>query len=202
MLFGDLNKIVNSFEKLGGRDIWNIRLFLKIFMQELGAIDLGFTGCRFAWEIRQEGIASIKERIDRAIADKGWLNLFPTVTIEHLRREHFDHCPILINTEKEHKWGRRPFRFLEAWTTEKSCTQIVQTTWNMDLKNMRANHKLSRSLDFTISALKKWSTEVFGFAQTRIQTLEKELETLQTRGIDIKWKEKEIMDKLNLQMSI
>lgn len=81
MLFGDLNKIVNSFEKLGGRDIWNIRLFLKIFMQELGAIDLGFTGCRFAWEIGQEGIASIKERIDRAIADKGWLNLFPTVLL-------------------------------------------------------------------------------------------------------------------------
>lgn len=76
LLFGDLNKIVSSLEKLGGRDIWRRKLYLKVFMQELGAIDLGFSGCRFTWENGQEGNASIKERIDRAIVDKGWLNLF------------------------------------------------------------------------------------------------------------------------------
>lgn len=73
------------------------KTYMKVLMQELGAIYLGFNGCRFTWEKGQEGNASIKERIDRAIAYKGCINLFSAVLVEHLRREHSDHCPILIN---------------------------------------------------------------------------------------------------------
>lgn len=70
MLFGDLNEVVNANEKLGGKSIWNKKLYLKRFMQELGAINLGFCGRRFMWENGQEGKAAIKKRIDRAVANR------------------------------------------------------------------------------------------------------------------------------------
>lgn len=91
--------------------------------------------------------------------------MFPSIIIEHLCKEHSDHCPIIINTTGKDSRGKRPFFFLETWTTEKSCNQIVQAAWNMDIKRRLANHKMSHSLEFTTITLQKWNKEVLGFAQ-------------------------------------
>lgn len=42
LLIGDLNEIFHEGEKLGGISIWKIMMFLKEFMNETEAIDLGF----------------------------------------------------------------------------------------------------------------------------------------------------------------
>lgn len=118
LLFGDLNEIMNKNEKLGGRQFWRKKLYMKPVMQNLGAIDLGFHGKRFTWENNQEGKGFIKERLDRAFADEFWLLRFPTVSVAHLVKELFDHCPILISMGKRTKFGNKPFRFLQAWTTD------------------------------------------------------------------------------------
>lgn len=52
-------------------------MFLKEFMQNLGGIDLGFCGSRYTWENNQEGIALIKERLDRVIVNDLWMNKNP-----------------------------------------------------------------------------------------------------------------------------
>ena len=47
ILFGDLNEVVTESEKWGGRSIWNRQLFLKKFIQQVGGIDLGYSGSNF-----------------------------------------------------------------------------------------------------------------------------------------------------------
>ncbi|KAF3455069.1 hypothetical protein FNV43_RR05517 [Rhamnella rubrinervis] len=64
LLFGDLNEIMDSTEKRGGRNIWGRKLFLKQFLLEVGGIDLGFTGRQFTWERKVNGVATLKERLD------------------------------------------------------------------------------------------------------------------------------------------
>lgn len=70
LLFGDLNEVVSEHEKFKGRNIWRKKLFLKPFLQDCGRVDLGFSGSKFIWSNNQEGLAPIKERKDRAIANK------------------------------------------------------------------------------------------------------------------------------------
>lgn len=41
MLIGDLNEILLGSKKLGGRDIWRKKKYMKDFMQNLGGIDIG-----------------------------------------------------------------------------------------------------------------------------------------------------------------
>lgn len=101
-------------------------------MQKLGAIDLGFQGKRFTWENNQVGRGLIKERLDRAFADKHWLLLFPSVSVTHLVKEFSDHCPIFISAEKLSNKGERPFRFIQAWTTDGQSHQVVDYAWNQD----------------------------------------------------------------------
>lgn len=64
----------------------------------MGAFDLDFVGKMFTWENRQTGQAYIKERLNKFLAYREWLNFFGDVTVEHLMAEVSDHIPILLNT--------------------------------------------------------------------------------------------------------
>lgn len=88
------------------------RLYLKDFTSNTNGMDLGFIRRRFTWENNHEGLASIKERLDRAVVNTLWMEIYPEVIIKHLRMEISDHCPILILINKKTFKGFRSFRFL------------------------------------------------------------------------------------------
>lgn len=95
--------------------LYNRRSFLSDFIHSTDAVDLGWGGNRFTWENRQNGRAFIKERLDRFLANKEWLDIFEDASVDHLNSEVSNHVPILRNTAgRETKAGRRPFWFLET----------------------------------------------------------------------------------------
>lgn len=114
MMLGDLNEITEESENFQGRGLRGRHLFLKDFVQQTGAIDLGFVGRRFTWINKQEGSVSIRKRLDRAISYSGWLELFPKATVQHLNMEYSDHLPILLKTNGEEVTYNLPFRFIQA----------------------------------------------------------------------------------------
>nr|XP_048337067.1 uncharacterized protein LOC125424270 [Ziziphus jujuba var. spinosa] len=68
VVIGDLNDIFEESKKFGGRIWQRSHSFLKIFVEKVGAIDLGFSGKRLTWENKQDGRAYVKERLDRVTA--------------------------------------------------------------------------------------------------------------------------------------
>ncbi|KAA3489692.1 reverse transcriptase [Gossypium australe] len=59
---------------------------------------------------------NIRERLDRGLANDKWLNLFPLGNIHHLSYSTFDHCPLLINSDKVSRFsGDRNFHFEVYW---------------------------------------------------------------------------------------
>lgn len=68
MMLGDLNELIDKMEKFGGRTIWKRELFLRDFIQNVGAVDLGFEGYKYIWDNGHTGNSFIKERLDRDIA--------------------------------------------------------------------------------------------------------------------------------------
>ena len=161
VMFGDLNEVVAENEKLGGRSIWKRRLCLKNFLQEVDGIDLGFVGRKFTWENKQQGIALIKERLDRAVASRSWIHRFPQAVVEHLPLEESDHCPIVIKSEGATKTSKHPFRFLQAWVSDASSRQVVDSAWNMEVKGGMESHKILRRLNSTTKALREWNKHHF-----------------------------------------
>ena len=73
IIIGDLNCIKRIDEKRGGRSISGSSVnFLKDFTSNTGAIDLGFTRPSFTWSNKREGLANIKERLDRCLCNQEW----------------------------------------------------------------------------------------------------------------------------------
>ena len=71
------------------------------------------------------------KRLDRAISDVNWQNLFPEAYVETLSCTHSDHHPLLLRCGgKELERGERPIRFLAAWTIHPEYGSLVNGAWH------------------------------------------------------------------------
>lgn len=50
-------------------------------MDKVGRIDMSYGGRKFTSNNKQEGRARIKERLDRGVAAKGWIYLYPNALV-------------------------------------------------------------------------------------------------------------------------
>jgi hypothetical protein len=86
LLIGDLNAILSSVEKFGGRRSLGSAShnnFLD-FVQSNGLIDLGYSSNPFTWNNKRQGRENLRERLDSGLSNKDWVLLFPNAQISHL----------------------------------------------------------------------------------------------------------------------
>lgn len=78
------------------------------FMETKNLHDLGFCGPSFTW---QRG--RVYERLDRAIGNEAWCQIFPKCLVTNLVRIKSDHRPLLMELCPDLKLSKeRPFVFL------------------------------------------------------------------------------------------
>lgn len=71
-----------SFEKKGGlpRDERRIEVFRNV-LEDCHLMDVGYSGNWFTWERGNFSETNIQERLDRGVANKNWMSIFPEATI-------------------------------------------------------------------------------------------------------------------------
>uniref|UniRef100_A0A803PE82 DUF4283 domain-containing protein n=1 Tax=Cannabis sativa TaxID=3483 RepID=A0A803PE82_CANSA len=182
MVIGDLNCILSSEEKQGGRKVdVNDTKYLYEFLDYTGGIDLRYKGCAFTWHNKRFSGGLIRERLDRAIGSHDWLNMYQYAGVHNFPIIVSDHAPILLDTCMFVNKGFKPFRFFDAWTTDASCSEVVKTTWvNTDASPCTL---LIRNLDQTRRALQKWRKNVIGDVDSVIQRLENRLCQIQLQQV-------------------
>ncbi|XP_021753742.1 uncharacterized protein LOC110719145 [Chenopodium quinoa] len=75
LLFGDLNEVTSQNEKSGGRIFRHAQCKdMNNFTNAAGLFDLGYNGNPFTWSNAREGATLIKQRLDRALGQHGWIN--------------------------------------------------------------------------------------------------------------------------------
>ena len=60
--------------------------------------DLGFIGPKFTCTNRRPSLAHTKQRLDRATANRVWIEKFAASLISHLFSHASNHLPILLKT--------------------------------------------------------------------------------------------------------
>lgn len=158
-------------EKHGGRRFTcKSNFFLRNFMNDLGAVDMGFSGNFFTLCNKRSGMANILERLDRVIVSWDWRIQFDKAGILHLNSGNSDHSPILFCSMIDHPSKPKPFRFLEVWTRNSSCRRVIQKTRNkLDLRSSRTT--IVARISNTAIALIFGNKHCFGFCQMHVLEL-------------------------------
>lgn len=120
MIIGDFNAVLYSYERSSGNlGYGNKDKAFGDMFDEIGLIDLGFSGPQFTWCRGVSSDTFMGARIERAICNIKWSLMHPHVTIQHIPRSSSDHYPILVDI---HGQGNRAadskrFFFQNAWFT-------------------------------------------------------------------------------------
>ncbi|KAK4492627.1 hypothetical protein RD792_003445 [Penstemon davidsonii] len=164
MITGDFNEVISAHERRGGNlpGLNRCNRF-KDMIDTCGLIDLGFRGPKFTWTNLRNGLARIRQRIDRCLANVDWQNMFPEGMVLHLPRTHSDHHPLLtLCGGMEQQISKKPFRFELAWTMDQDCKEVVNEVW-------RKSHSIFEAIGNLPEAMRDWNGRSFGniFAKKR-----------------------------------
>ncbi|KAI9074704.1 hypothetical protein K1719_043358 [Acacia pycnantha] len=172
LLAGDFNAILHQDERRGG-SVHRARgcSFFNKFLHSNGLVDLEFSGPRFTWRR-----GSLLMRLDRAVCNTLWLQLFPNSSVDHLPKIMSDHRPIMIKLGLCHLSGPvdPPFKFLAAWLSHSDFSSIVHRIW-------QSGDDLMACIDSFKSEIQKWNVETFGHIGRRKRRLFRRLNGIQTK---------------------
>jgi hypothetical protein len=165
MCIGDLNFVLDQFEKQGGILVASSSFCLvKKFIDHFCLADLGFAGNPYTWCKHRQGHATIKERLDRGLTSLRWIHLHTEYSILHLHAINSYHHPILLNTNQSIL--PRPFRLEAFWARDPSCEATIQSAWNQPVQGP-PTHCLIRKQFHTKLSLKRWNSTHFGRIQKK-----------------------------------
>ena len=95
--------------------------------------DLGFQGHPFTWSNKRPGCANTKVRLDRAVANKEWIDKYQMSNVTHLSSHASDHLPIILQVQcykqQRHRRGKG-FKFEESWLLWEECENVVMEAWH------------------------------------------------------------------------
>jgi hypothetical protein len=95
--------------------------------------DVGFSGLPWTYDNKQRGDKNVKVRLDRAVASLSWSQLFTRAKVQHIISSRSDHCPIMLEVEKERiiKPSQQIFRYKIMWEREHSLpmAELVYSHW-------------------------------------------------------------------------
>jgi hypothetical protein len=173
LVIGDFNEILSNSEKEGG----NLRpqRCMQQFRDALthcNLTDLGFLGDVFTWRRGR-----IRERLDRAVANQGWRDLFPLAAVINEDFWKSDHRPLSVDSEYfdgAHIRAAGGKRMFEAkWLMEDSFDDIVGKAWE-DTQGAQ-NLGFAQRMGAVHAALHVWDRRVLGEPKRRLKDLQEEL---------------------------
>ena len=155
MCVGDFNDVVSEMEKKGGRrkEKKKIECFQEM-INSCGLNDAHYKGQKFTWYRIRKG-ELIKERLDRALVNLEWMEVFPNMQIMNLAAMGFDHSLLVANSEYKDK---RKFKFEVSWLMMEDCEKVIKEGWSRRVKGSKVE-KVVKKLGTCRNRLGRWSKE-------------------------------------------
>lgn len=130
LCIGDFNKFLWQHEKDGGLSFsHDCHCNMLEFLNANSLTDLGFQRPKYTWRCFRNNVAHIQERLDRAVVNDNWLQLWPEAHVLHGCHIGSDHRPLTVELYPHLTKRARPFRFESYWVEDDECGQIIHDGW-------------------------------------------------------------------------
>ena len=199
VVVGDFNEAMWSFEHFSAtpRSAGQMIDFRDV-LEVCGLGDLGFAGLPYTYDNRRGGRANVKVRLDRAVANNSWRDLFTHAKVQHLVAPSSDHLPILLRCSREEprqEHGRRCRQYEVMWERDPTLPEVILNAWK-DLGAMLKLGEFSVGRGTGMKQLQSWSRKKFGNVLKDINKSRSRLEELMSMNADRK-EIREATDRMN-----
>ena len=168
-------------DKTGGITPTNSKfLHLNRFLDNIQAESIPVDGRLSTWKKRLH-THLIYERLDRSIARRDWLDIYPQAFETHGSFTCSDHSPIILSTSADCERRKMPpFRFHNAWCNYQHIRTIVHKQW-CALNVGTRMFCLYQKLKHVKQDIKDWKRIHFGNFRDKILTNEQKIAYVEER---------------------
>ena len=140
------------------------------FRSFLSSCDLFYSGNYLFWR-GQRHTHLVHCRLDRALANSSWSDLFPNGRSQYLQFESSDHRPIISTFDSKRKKPQRLFRYGRRLRDNEEIKEIINKTWKE-----RASLSVMERISRCRHAISKWSRTHYVNNQKEIVSLREKLD--------------------------
>ncbi|XP_044472228.1 uncharacterized protein LOC123200909 [Mangifera indica] len=179
IIMGDFNTIKHPLEKVGGAAWGNYYCEdLSNCMRDAELDDLRFMGHLLTWSNCSEGARRIACKLDRALINDSWKDLFPNAMAHFFNPSISDHSPCLVRVGTIEDCRKVPFKFYNMWTHHENFLNVVAKVWNQEAQGSPMFIVTSKLKKLKVE-LKKFNKEHFGHISERVLEARRQLENVQ-----------------------
>jgi hypothetical protein len=175
---GDFNEVLSQDEHIGPRDRTESQInAFRECLQDCELQDLGFEGPKFTWCNRQDADHHVKVRLDRAVANGGFMQRFENCSVENIITTSSDHYAILLTLDRgvpgvQSQAVHQDFRYEAMWQRAPDYKQVLEEAWSGSGNGNRSLQATWSRLKSVAVSLKDWSKATFGSVRKQIRKLE------------------------------
>jgi hypothetical protein len=152
-------------------------------LDECGLVDLGYMGPKYTWNNKQLCDDLIRVRLDRAVANGDFMELFTDCKVENVITTSSDHFAIsitLANLDDTRRSApvQQQFRFEAAWLRAPDYKEVMERAWENGKEGPMSLQSTCDNLRQLAGSLNKWSRDSFGAIRKKILKLERRLKGL------------------------
>ncbi|XP_059429046.1 uncharacterized protein LOC132162844 [Corylus avellana] len=183
LCIGDFNEIVEQEEKVGGdvRRESQMEQF-RMVLEDCGLSDMGYKGSKFTWTNCHKDGTFMKERLDRAVANRAWCEMYINREVQVLAARSSDHKPLLLkifDAEIAQPNYHKSFKFEAKWLADGECMEVIKKAWEMGVDGGIGMQTARLKLAQCQTQLMRWSARKYGDAERVFKRKTKQLEVLQ-----------------------
>ncbi|XP_041009480.1 uncharacterized protein LOC121253544 [Juglans microcarpa x Juglans regia] len=139
-------------------------------------------GDKFTWSNGHGDDTFTKERLDRVVANKRWIEAQKEISVQILVFRSSDHRPVLLSFSQTNKFffqSHRIFKYEAWWASETECEKVVKEGWQQPTRGSGPSEILKGSIRSCTDGLKRWSRALKRNLRQEITVKTKVLKTLQ-----------------------
>ena len=194
---GDFNEVLSNDEHMGPTDRGEtqMRLF-RDCLEDCQLVDLGFCGPKYTWNNKQHGDSNIRVRLDRAVANGHFLQLFDDTQVENIITTSSDHFAVHLSLSKYSDRRQREtrghnFKYEAAWCRAPDYMETVEKSWAAGSVGPSSLQTTWDKLSNLAGTLFQWSRDSFGSPRKEIRELEKRLTRLRINSTTMTYSQEE-----------
>jgi hypothetical protein len=157
---GDFNEIMDESERSG--IFRSSRRQMVIFRETMDFCqlqDMGFSGPKYTWCNRREGLDFMEERLDRGFANQNWFDLYPDAKMQVIPACTSDHYPLFLSLSHAGRNRQiKPRRFLyeSYWGRYSQPRDLVRQVWREKLRGANVWENIHSKMGNSKRALVCW----------------------------------------------